>query len=155
MTNPPARTELSYVVGTEAWYRRPDERPYVSVCGQPADGPNWEFQITSYNLGSGPTLRLDMFAEAWRVFTDRPDLFAALAALSASAGPETMGRRSDPLRLVDVIVILSQLGATDVTPRRRTGAPSEESSDYDRGWEAAMLRVRAEGVTAAVGGPTS
>lgn len=96
-----------YVVGDEAWYAKAcrgiDPKPYLTIT-RAADGGgcHWEFQVVRHDVGC----RVEVFDDAWQAFTDRPDIFAALAGLGEGG--------------VDFILIrevLDGLGLTDATDR--------------------------------------
>lgn len=104
----PEDTELTYIVGHEAWYaeanRRANPDPYLSVvCSYPDGGCAWEFQITEHDH-SGGCVRVEMFDDAFDAWEQVPELFQDM--------------RHGPTRsLDDVRDILDALGARDKTPR--------------------------------------
>lgn len=96
---------------------RPDE---IMVSVEPAEGEasNYEFGIE--HVGTEPryrepiALRVQLFADSWRAFTDLPEFFALLASLDES-GPSR--HRSEKVSLDDLTPRLLALGWTDITPK--------------------------------------
>jgi hypothetical protein len=120
----PAEDDLyrAYVVPHEAWYSQhlPErDGPSISVeLASREGGCAWEFEITGEgDLG----VRIKMFSDAWRAFTDVPELFPALAALGPSA------------TLADVRRLLDRQGWEDITRRTPPGvagdAPGPQKGD--------------------------
>lgn len=80
------------------------------------DGSNYEFGIE--HVGTEPrrrepiALRVQLFADSWRAFTDLPEFFALLASLDES-GPSRA--RAKKVTLDDLTPHLLALGWTDIT----------------------------------------
>src|SRR5437879_2598105 len=105
----PGDTHLAYVVTHEAWYANalPDRHPEISVLASAEGGGcAWEFMVEEVDLSpSGPAIRVKVFDDAFAVFAQMPEFFAALAAEKTDA-------------LDGVREILDRLGAVDETERR-------------------------------------
>ncbi|AFM10462.1 hypothetical protein PIS_073 [Saccharomonospora phage PIS 136] len=99
---------LAYSIEDDAWYTTltPNEHPTIHITASvPGDGAHWEITATEKTLiGDVPSLQLHVFDDAFRAFTDAPELFQALA-----------GR--EPATIGELVAILRELGAVDETRR--------------------------------------
>lgn len=82
------------------------------------EGGNYGFSIEHIGTGLGTNhnpigLQLQIFGDAWRAFTDLPELFALLASLDGSQ----RGHDEAPATLDDLIPRLSDLGWIDDTAK--------------------------------------
>lgn len=114
----PTRRPLSYIVPKEAWYSHVviDDEDSISV-GTYAEsgGCDYEFVIRWHSF-SRPTnrtsgaMQVEIFSDAWQAFTDHPDFFLWLAALT---------RKNENPTFAEVREFLDSMGLKDVTERER------------------------------------
>lgn len=115
---------LEFTVVWEAWYAeamhraRPRTQDHVDPTRQVdlqclrADGVSSYATFEEVPLGSRVEVRMLMWADGWAILTDHPSLWSRLA-----------GRLHSGCSLEDVVALLTEYGATDVTPRRNGGLP--------------------------------
>lgn len=101
---------LSYTINHEAWYwdavadRYGNQHSVMVHSTSTGGGVDWEFSIEEVDLGSVRAVRAGIFDDAFKAFTQVPELFARLASEA-------------PKDVAGVVAILDQLGAVDVTER--------------------------------------
>jgi hypothetical protein len=127
---PANRGELTYTVTSEAWYANAvrsagstDSEIMVTLRAE-GGGCYWEFAIRQVR---DVAVRVEVFSDAWEAFSERPDVFAALAELGEGS------------TLDDVKNALDGLGVRDAT--ERTAPDHVRTIDG-----AATLRRRTESV---------
>lgn len=103
---------LTYIATGEAWYAESltdEDRAtiIISTDSDSAEHGDWEFTIgQAPKLANPPALRMEMYDDSFRAFTEAPELFTALAAERPTALEALRG-------------LLDKLGALDITPRVR------------------------------------
>ncbi len=132
----PGGSFLAYIVGAESYYYRAamKDDPYISIgATNDGDGPSWEFSVVDHSerLNAPTALRVEIFDDAWRAFSDVPELFAAMAAGEIES-------------LDDLRALLDRLGAVDQTTRDN---PYRHQPDPDVDLGAAAKALRDAGVT--------
>jgi hypothetical protein len=99
---------LAYVVSHEAWYSEVIDGRRVSICAEArGGGVAWEFLAVEKDVGGEPTVRLEFFSDAFDAFFQVPELFNAI------------GEHGPIGRLEDLVGVLDQVGAKDITERTR------------------------------------
>jgi hypothetical protein len=109
MNTLPEDCHLAYIVTREAWYANalPDRHPEINVlAAAEGGGCAWEFTVEEVDLGHrDPAVRVKVFDDAFAVFAQIPEFFAALAAAKVTT-------------LDEVRSVLDGMGAADETERR-------------------------------------
>lgn len=134
----PEGTHLAYTIYHEThWWRglpsdaRPSGgRPTIQVAASArgaGGGVAWEFAVVEYDI-SGPTLRLEMFADAFDAFRQIPEFFGRLPVCES---------------LRDVRAVLHAMGAVDETERGTTRA-EERRTRLERAAEVLYTQATSE-----------
>lgn len=94
-----ARGSLDRGVQDQVWVQRPETDPHL--------GANWSFPIDGYRFNdSTGAVRVCIFGDTFKAFTELPALFTSLAAAA----------KDGPLTLDDVEDILLSHGIPEETP---------------------------------------
>lgn len=133
-------SHIGFVFSPDAWYwpaLERDERAMSIGKYFAAVGCEWEFVVTERTFAPNRRLaellpevvpqregvlglQVCTFDDAWDAYTELPEFFTELAAMTRAARPGRPLVRAVPYRLEDVRDLCLRLGFTDDTPRRRT-----------------------------------